>query len=306
MKREGIVRRYRRDIGAIRQRLLAGGEIVHTKSGPIEVGFAGEGPHVLSLHGGLGGYDQGLHAASAVVGNGYSVVAPSRFGYLRTPLPDDASAESMADALADLLDSLSIPSVTVIGTSSGGPSSIQFAIRHPEKVNALILNVAVIHAYEGISWLARLNNSIGWHSDFLFWYVIEKLGHKMARQYGISEEFVLSLPQVEQDYLIQVWRSCNPVSQRRLGMLNDLRHMENDYPIESIKAPTLIVHAVDDTINSFTHAEYAASRIPGSQLLTLESGGHLKLGHRERVRTEARRFLERVREVSTSGAEGNF
>jgi pimeloyl-ACP methyl ester carboxylesterase len=181
--------------------------------------------------------------------------------------------------------------VAVIGTSSGGPSALQFAIRHPGRVSALVLNVCVVHAHEGISRAARINNSIGWRSDFLFWYVTHKLGDRCGAQYGITEEYVKSLSSGEQAYLKNVWRMGNPVSQRRLGMLNDLKPRANDYPIEKISAPTLIVHAVDDTINRFSHAEYAASKIRNSELLTLECGGHLKLGQLDRVKREVRRFL---------------
>ena len=292
MKKQSTIQRYKQEISELRKQLLAGSEVVETASGPIEVAIEGEGDPVLSLHGGLGGYDAGLHAGKAVIGEGYKIIAPSRFGYLRTPMPKDASTAAMADALADLLDVLEIPSVAVLGSSSGGPSAIQFAIRHPERVSALVLNVCVVHAYEGISLAARINNSIGWRSDFIFWYVTDKWGDKFGAQYGITEEFVRSLPQEEQDYLKGIWRMSNPVSLRRLGMLNDLKKMANDYPIERISAPTLIVHAVDDSLNNFSHAEYAAEKIQGSQLLKLESGGHLKLGQRDRVKKEVRRFLQ--------------
>jgi pimeloyl-ACP methyl ester carboxylesterase len=292
MKKQSTIQRYKQEMKELRAQLLAGSQVVETASGPIEVAIAGEGEPVLSIHGGLGGYDQGLHAANAVIGEGYKIVAPSRFGYLRTPMPKDGSPAAMADALADLLDALEIPAVTVLGTSSGGPTAIQFAIRHPERVSALVLNVAVVHAHEGISKAARINNSIGWRSDFIFWYVIDKVGDKVGAQYGITEDYVKSLPQEEQDYLQGIWRASNPVSQRRLGMLNDLTPRANDYPLEKISAPTLIVHAVDDTINNFSHAEYAAEKIPGAQLLKLESGGHLKLGQRERVKEAVRKFLQ--------------
>ncbi len=292
MKKQSTIQRYKQEISELRKQLLAGSEVVETASGPIEVAIEGEGDPVLSLHGGLGGYDAGLHAGKAVIGEGYKIIAPSRFGYLRTPMPKDASPAAMADFLADLLDALEIPSVVVLGASSGGPSAIQFAIRHPERVSALVLTVCVVHAYEGISKVARINNSIGWRSDFIFWYVTDKWADKIGAQYGITEEYVKSLPQEEQDHLRGIWRSRNPVSQRRLGMLNDLIPRANDYPIERISAPTLIVHAVDDTINNFSHAEYAAKKIQGSQLLKLESGGHLILGQQDRVKKEVRRFLQ--------------
>ncbi len=55
------------------------------------------GPPLLMVHGSGGGFDQGLDFARTLVPDGYRVIVPSRFGYLRTPLPADASP--MAQAL---------------------------------------------------------------------------------------------------------------------------------------------------------------------------------------------------------------
>ncbi len=47
----------------------------------------------------------------------FHVIAMSRFGYLRTPLPLDASASAQADAYACLLDALNIRQAAIIGDS---------------------------------------------------------------------------------------------------------------------------------------------------------------------------------------------
>src|SRR3712207_2875230 len=88
---------------------------------------------------GGGGYDQGLIVGQAFVGSGYRLIALSRFGYLHTPLPADSSPVTQADAHAALLDALKIQQVTIVGVSDGGPSALQFALRHPERVSALVL-----------------------------------------------------------------------------------------------------------------------------------------------------------------------
>ena len=56
-------------------------------------------------------------------------------------LPADASPEAQADAHACLLDALGIPNAAVVGVSAGGPSAMQFAIRHPQRTAALVLLV---------------------------------------------------------------------------------------------------------------------------------------------------------------------
>ena len=121
-----IYLRYQRDIRASRERVMSESQFIETKCGTIEYATMGEGPPVLVVHGAGGGYDQGLWIARDSVGEGFRIIAPSRFGYLRTPLPQDASPAAQADAHACLLDAFNISKVAVVGVSAGAPSSMQF------------------------------------------------------------------------------------------------------------------------------------------------------------------------------------
>ena len=62
----------------------------------------------LSVHGGLGGADQGRLIADWLAGEGYRILSPSRPGYLGTPLASGATVEEQADLLAALHDTLEI------------------------------------------------------------------------------------------------------------------------------------------------------------------------------------------------------
>jgi 2-hydroxy-6-oxonona-2,4-dienedioate hydrolase len=121
-----IYPRYSKDINAARARISSGSQIVNTACGPIEYGEYGKGLPLLMVHGSGGGFDQGLDFARTLIPEGFRVIAPSRFGYLRTPLPADASPMAQADAHACLLDALGLRTVVVIGGSAGAPSSMQF------------------------------------------------------------------------------------------------------------------------------------------------------------------------------------
>jgi pimeloyl-ACP methyl ester carboxylesterase len=115
-------------------RVLRGGEIAETVKGPVEFGMVGTGPVIRHLHGGASGYDQTLALSWDLHEAGFPVLSPSRPGYLRTPLTTGASPEQAADVLAGLLDVLSIDKVCVMGTSGGGPTALQFALRNPARV----------------------------------------------------------------------------------------------------------------------------------------------------------------------------
>lgn len=140
-----IVPPYGRDLDAARERIDSGSLVVDTPCGPIEYAIKGEGPPLLVVHGAGGGFDQGLIIGAPLIETGYKVIAVSRFGYLRTPLPQDASPAAQADAYACLLDALGIRRVVILGASAGAPSSLQFALRHPERCQALVLLVPVLY-----------------------------------------------------------------------------------------------------------------------------------------------------------------
>lgn len=63
--------------------------LIETKSGVIECSISGEGIPVIISHGGAGGYDQGQITSKVHLDDRFKVIAVSRFGHLRTPLPKD-------------------------------------------------------------------------------------------------------------------------------------------------------------------------------------------------------------------------
>ena len=94
-----------------------------TRYGQLEYAEAGQGAPLLMVHGTGGGFDQGLFFARRFSEGGYRVIAPSRFGYLRSAFPADPSSENQADAFLDLLDALQIGKVAIAGGSAGAFSS---------------------------------------------------------------------------------------------------------------------------------------------------------------------------------------
>jgi hypothetical protein len=81
-----------------RARVACGSVLIATRCGLIEYEEAGSGVPLLAIHGSGGGYDQDMAFAGSLAQQGIRVIAMSRFGYLRTPMPDDASAAAQADA----------------------------------------------------------------------------------------------------------------------------------------------------------------------------------------------------------------
>jgi pimeloyl-ACP methyl ester carboxylesterase len=111
---------------------------VSTASGPIEYAERGRGEPILAIHGTLGGWDQGLVAAEYLRVNGFRIIAPSRPGYLGTPLSTGRTFAQQGDALAALLDVLGIDRIIVFALSGGGPAGYELAARHADRVTKLV------------------------------------------------------------------------------------------------------------------------------------------------------------------------
>lgn len=146
---------FRRDLAASRKKLAGLSKLVETAAGRIEIAEIGTGFPVLFSHGAGGGFDQGLAIGVPIAAAGFRIIAVSRFGYLRSSEPKDCSPEAQADAYAALLKSLDIRRAAIIGGSAGGPSAMQFAIRHPEICAALVLVVPLAYHPEGQHGIVR-------------------------------------------------------------------------------------------------------------------------------------------------------
>jgi pimeloyl-ACP methyl ester carboxylesterase len=290
--------RYRQDMQAARARLLANSSVVHTPHGDIEYSVEGDGRPVLALHGAGGGYDQGLWLGQMALGSGYKFISVSRYGYLRSPIPANASIRSQAALYRDLLDQLHIDKVIVIGGSAGGPSATQFANDFPERTSALILISAVSQAaaagdkppfYVGIIHLIQ-------QSDYAYWLVAKFMRPTILDLMGIPANVYSGFTVDQKERAQQMLDIMHPMSDRYAGTINDGVMIQQAAPdTANISAPTLILHARNDTLVSFHHAEHAHASIPQSRLVLFDTGGHGLLSQMPAVRQNIDGFLEEFR-----------
>jgi pimeloyl-ACP methyl ester carboxylesterase len=291
---------YRHDARAIRDRVGGGSIVAETVAGRIEYADIGEGEAMLVIHGAGGGYDQGLLIARDF-GARHRVVAPSRFGYLKTPAPEDSSPAAQADAHAALLDSLHIGQAIVVGVSAGAPSAIEMALRHPQRVKALILLVPrTYHPTQTVGADGSLPSQtvlrlIESAADFLFWLAMRVSRASLVRFFGVPPEVEARASTVEQARVTAIMNSVLPLSWRVRGLQLDGLTRIGPWPLEKIAAPTLIISAEDDLYKTLPGARFTAEYIPGAELQVLARGGHLMVGQTASVRKLVRDFLERQR-----------
>jgi 2-hydroxy-6-oxonona-2,4-dienedioate hydrolase len=288
--------RFDTDIEHARNRIAHGSAVIATRCGPIEYQEAGTGVPLLAVHGSGGGYDQGMAFAGALAQHGIRVIAMSRFGYLRTPMPADASAAAQADAHVCLLDALGITRAAVVGGSAGAPSALQMAIRHPDRVSALVLLVPL--AYKPPTqadsapplppWVERtMMRLIG--SDFLFWAALHVARDPLIKVVlATPPELLDSASASEQARVNAMLDNILPVSARAEGLRSDTAAGKHLAPaaLASIRAPTLVISARDDRYGTYASAQYTASRIAGARFVGFDEGGHTWIGHDDEVMSE--------------------
>jgi pimeloyl-ACP methyl ester carboxylesterase len=294
-----ILAYLRNSFRAWRKRILSRLEriskIIDTRMGPVEYVLLGKGPILIPVHGGPGGFDQGLFVMQGWVERGFSILNFSRPGYLRTPLSSGKTMEDQADLIAALMDALDLQKGAILGVSAGGPIALQFALLHPDRIWALIMLSAISHQYvprksKSIGLIQRLlsNPTLLDIGSWLF-DMIAKYKPALSLRLMFRENTTLNQAQMKQTIraIISIhnqvaWyhgliRATCPLTERKIGLENDLIKLSTipRYPIENIECPTLVIHGKADADVLMSHAEFVTTTVPNVESYILDKGGHV-------------------------------
>lgn len=298
--------------------------LTKTRLGVVEHIDVGDGPAFMALHGGMGGYDQSLLLAEALLGDavGRRVIALSRPGYLGTPLEAglslcfhastrsgksasfraDASAAAEADLFAALLDRLGIDRAVVAAVSAGGPSAIAFAARHPDRCAGLILVSAASGRFEVPVYVIRRLRQfemlccVPGFARLIGAMMGRRPERAAARSIRDPELLRRTLGHPEAGpLLLALQRSVfQRLAARLPGTLADTMGFADlpPLPFDRISAPTLVVHGDGDSVVPFSHGERSAREIGGAELFAVAGGEHVSLfTHLDEVRARVEQFL---------------
>lgn len=280
---------FHRDMDLARAKTLGGSQVVDSPWGPIEYADVGSGPAVLMIHGSGGGFDQGLAFSAPLARQGVRIIAPSRFGYLRSAMPDEATVEMQADALDWLMRRLGLDQAVIIGGSAGALSATQLALRHPQRCRGLVLLVPAMYAPDRLpgsnaapdAGTQRMINAI-LGSDLLFWAGMRAAPDFMSRMVLATEPATIkAAPESERQRARSVMFHILPISARKAGLLMDsaTAGAPPRWPVERIACPTQVVSARGDLYETDKAAIDVAGRIPDARLVMYSGGGHLWIGH---------------------------
>lgn len=289
---------YRSTMAAADARLARSSSLIETEAGPLEYAVAGDGPPVMMIHGTGGGFDQGLLFAHALRERGFRIVAPSRFGYLRSAFPDNASPAHQADVLVTLLDHLDTERLPVIGGSAGALTAAEFARRHPDRCSHLVLLMpaANLTGRDPVEFSALQRTAVNavLASDLAFWALSSLAPGQMIGTLLATDPALLSRVAPEERRRAElILDGLMPISRKADGLRTDGFWAGTPSPTayEDISVPTLILSCEDDLFGTADTARRLVDRIPNATLTIWPQGGHIWLGHDLDVAREIAEFV---------------
>jgi class 3 adenylate cyclase len=212
---------------------------------------------------------------------------------------ENFSFGSWVEDLETVVDALGIERFDLLGNSQGGPVSIAYAVRHPERVNHLILGGAFAKGWE--HWnlepgqLALIHAMVtimknGWGRDDPF-----------ARRVFTDAFLPESTPEQQRwfDDLQRV--SCTPETALRL--MTEVGNLNIEDLLPKLTVPTLVLHSKGDLVIPFERGRDMAGRISNSRFVPMEGRNHILLPGEpawERFLSETRTFTGAKEPVETS------
>ena len=175
----------------------------------------GTGTPLLLLHGGFGTFEMFM-ALAPTLALDHQIIGVDLYGHGRTALTDrPLRFEHMADDIAALIQHLGLEKADVLGFSLGGAVALQTTIRHPERVNKLVL-------------ISTPFKRTGWHPEMLIGMT------------AFTPEFFMSTP------IYDAYTHVAPKPEDFPRLVAELREaLSQDYDwteqVSALKTPTLII-----------------------------------------------------------------
>ncbi|MFN2561538.1 MAG: adenylate/guanylate cyclase domain-containing protein [Jatrophihabitans sp.] len=208
-------------------------------------------------------------------------------------VPGATSLEVRMDDIRAVLNAVGSERAAIMGESEGGPLAMLFAAAHPERTVALILQGSEVRERRDDEW------PWGDSTQEQFDAAVAQLPERWGQGNGM-QHYAPSIGDAPwaRTWLARLQRySCTPASWEafaRMAFDIDVRLVAG-----AINVPTLILHAVDDTVCHVENARCLARTVRGAKYVELPGGDHLAWFEPEQVIGEIREFLTGRRETRT-------
>ena len=199
--------------------------------------------------------------------HGYNTIAVDLPGHGDSEGPPLKTIEEMADWVADLLTALGIEKASYVGHSQGCLVGLEFAQRHPEKLDLLALINGSMSMKMNTELLDLALNKDQKAVDLMMDWVHGPLGHKGGHpvpglsHLGMGGQLVSSN---NDGTLGADFNACD-------------KYTNGEAAAKSIKRPTLCIVGKHDKMTPKKVGLELASNIEGSKTVVLEESGHMSI-----------------------------
>ena len=209
----------------------------------------------------------------------------------------DHSLEARIGDLEAVADDAGFPTFALMGMAQGGPVSVAYTVRHPERVTRMLF-------YGSFSNAARLMTKEDLQLDDAFEPLI-KAG--WARPDSTFRRVFTSLmipgaTEEQMTWLDDLQRMATSASTAVIAR-RQRRQTDVDELLQQLHVPTLVLHSTGDRMNKFEFGRELASGIAGARLVALPSDNHIVLSDEPAwgiFIDEVRRFMEPERRPSAA------
>ena len=185
--------------------------------------------------------------------------------------PKDLSLDRFVMDLETVVDAAGLGRFVLLGISQGAATAVAYAVRHPERVERLVL-------YGGYA-RGRLHRDVGERERHEALITAIRTGWADPSPAFRHLFTMLFLPEGNQGQM--AWydelqrRSTSPETAVRLYRARANIDVRDHVP--SVTAPALVAHARDDRVVPFEEGRILASLLPRAQMVPLDSCNHILL-----------------------------
>lgn len=226
----------------------------------------GSGPAIVLLHGHA--YDRTMWAQQipALVDAGWRVVAPDLRGFGDSQVTEGiVYTEEFADDIDALLGHLDVDQAVIVGFSMAGQIALEFALRHPRRVRALVICDTVPDAEDVAGRRRRHTTADGIIADGMSAYADKVLGVM------VSEATIEHRAEVAEEVRSMIART--PAAGAAAAMRGRAERRDFAAHLEEMDVPALVVVGDQD---AFDHGagQRMADLFPQGVLVTIPGAGH--------------------------------
>lgn len=280
--------------GASRYELFADGVRLHYRDEGNP-----DGPTLLLLH----GFSASLHTWEPWVqqlGGEYRIVTLDLPGHglTRAPAGYQGSIHAFRDAVSTFADAKDLQHFIIGGNSMGGHVAVEYALAHPEQVDALML-------IDSAGWPEPPNATEG-QGAIIFQLlrnpiaanILRDLDNSALIRQGLETAFPAK-PELVDDAMVARYAELSRAPGHRdiiLGLMRADRPLATPERLAALTIPTLIIHGKQDHLTPLSFGEQFNAAIAGSEFQVLDGIGHAPQEEvPEQSAALVRAFVQRVR-----------